>query len=330
MKKVLLLVNTGTPDNPDKESVRRYLTEFLNDPMVIDIPWLIRKILVNFIIIPFRASKSARLYSRLWTKEGSPLKINHEKLVLKLQEKLKNEYTVIGAMRYGNPSISSALQKIPEGSGITVVPLFPQYASATTGSVKREVTRLAARRFHEIKFIDHFYSHPAFINVFTDRIRRYGPEEFDHIIFSYHSLPVRQIVKQHPGLKPDQCGCENCMPEHGRYCYRAHCYMTTRLIAEKLNLPVEYYSTTFQSQLRGNWIGPFSDRTIRELALQGKKKILVCAPSFVSDCLETLIEIREEYNEIFKSAGGRELVLVDGLNYGDDWAYALCDIIRDT
>ncbi len=331
-EKVLLLVNTGTPDQPDVTSVKKYLKEFLNDPMVIDIPWVLRKILVNFIIVPFRATRSTVLYRRLWTKEGSPLRINLEKLVLKLHLKTTGSYKVLGAMRYGNPSISSALQSLNDETDLTVVPLFPQYASATTGSVKKAILSetKSFRKIRNVRFVEQFCFNPAFVNIYSERISRHDPAKFDHVVFSYHSLPVRQIKKIHPGIFPQSCDCVNYYPEHGQGCYKAACYKTTRLIAEKLNLKDGTYTTTFQSKMSDNWIGPYTDHVLKDLANTGKRKVLVAAPSFVSDCLETLIEIREDYKELFISSGGEELMLVESLNHGDDWVEALINItVRD-
>lgn len=331
-QKVLLLVNTGTPDSPDKGAVKKYLSEFLNDPFVIDISAVLRKVLVNLIIIPFRASKSAGLYSRLWTEEGSPLKVNTNNLVLKLQVRLKDEYLVLGAMRYGNPSVGSVLGKIHDDSEVTIFPMFPQYASATTGSVKAAIEReiKAANKSTRLRFINQFYSHPSFIDCFAEKIQNYRPEQFDHLILSYHSLPVRQITRIHPEIRPDQCNCDKQFPRHGSACYRATCYMTSRLIAQKLSVDENFITTAFQSRLSKNWIGPFTDKVLLDLASKGKKKILLAAPSFVSDCLETLIEIGEDYRDTFLSAGGKELVLVESLNDEERWADAIISIIKSS
>jgi len=267
---------------------------------------------------------------RLWTGEGSPLKVNLEKLVCKLQLKLAGKYSVLGAMRYGNPSIRSALQNIKEDSELIVIPLYPQYASATTGSVKEAILQesKSINKIRSIRFTEQFYSHQAFVNVFSDRILRNDPGKFDHIVFSYHSLPVHQIKKIHPEIIPQNCACEQHFPEHGHCCYKAACYMTSRLIAKKLNLNNEFFSTTFQSRLSKNWIGPFTEKVLKDLAYSARKKVLIVAPSFVSDCLETTIEIKEVYKEIFLSAGGEELVLVESLNHGDDWVDALINIME--
>ena len=329
-QKVLLLVNTGTPDSPDKASVKRYLSEFLNDPHVIDMPWLIRKVLVNLIIIPLRVSKSAALYSRLWTDEGSPLKVNLEKLTSRLKQKINEKYIVLGAMRYGNPSVLSVIGEIPEGSELIVFPLFPQYATATTGSVKDAVMKsIQPEHFSDIKFIEQFCSHPSFIGVFCQRIKSYDPESYDHIIFSYHSLPENHVEKMHPEIQVAERGCDKNLPDHGKLCYRAQSYLTTRLIATELKLSPGSYTTTFPSRLSNHWPSPFTDDIIRQVAKNGKKRVLVASPSFVSDCLETTIEIGEEYKDEFLKAGGEELVLVKSLNHGDDWCSAILQIVED-
>lgn len=330
MKKVLLLVNTGTPDDPGTGAVRRYLSEFLNDPHVIDLPWFIRKILVNFIIVPFRAPHSAGLYRKLWTEKGSPLRIYLDSLVSKLQEKVNDEYIVIGAMRYGNPSLRSALKKISLASvnKITVLPLFPQYASSTTGSIRDFILNEinSWKQQPAINFVNEFYSHEAFIEAFAARIKQHNPEQFEHLLFSYHSLPVKHIQKVHPEHSYSGCNCSNEFPGYGRYCYRATCYETTRLIAKKLNLPADTYSTSFQSRFSKKWLTPFTDKILQELLMKGKKKILIAAPSFVADCLETIIEIDSGYTSRFIQSGGMKLELVGSLNDSDKWVDAIIQI----
>lgn len=327
--KVLLLVNTGTPDNPGVRAVGRYLSEFLNDPYVIDMPWLARKMLVNFIIIPFRVRHSAKLYSRLWTPEGSPLKVNLDNLVAKLGIRLKNKYTVIGAMRYGNPSIRSAFQQIDRDSEVMVLPLFPQFASSTTGSVKNAVQKEAASRkmSHNIRFIDQFFSDVAFIEAFASTIMNHSPEKFDHVLFSYHSLPVSHLQKLHPEQHPDNCTCSSRIPAFGHTCYKAQCYHTSRLIARRLKLDEGKYSTSFQSRMSRNWIGPFTDKVLADLPQEGKNNVLVAAPSFVADCLETLIEIKEQNRELFHAAGGENFVMSESLNFSDTWIDSLEKIV---
>lgn len=328
--KVLLLINTGTPDSPEVKDVRRYLSEFLNDKRVIDLPWLIRKVLVNLIIVPFRAPRSATLYRKLWTDKGSPLKFNLENLVEKVQRLVADEYTVIGAFRYGNPSLKEILgnMKMDPPEQVIVLPLFPQYASSTTGSAGEFVMEEMKTRevIPEVRLAGQFYSHPAFIDAWTEQVSNYDPRRFDHILFSYHGLPMRHIQKIHPGSDCRQCNCPEKFPENRGFCYKATCYETTRLLAEKLKLNPGKYSTSFQSRLSKNWLTPFTDSTIKNLALSGNKKLLVVAPSFVADCLETLIEINEEYQEVFKNNGGEEFVLSECLNSSDKWAEAIVKI----
>jgi ferrochelatase len=326
----LLLINVGTPDQPEVKAVRQYLSEFLNDPRVIDIPWLLRKILVNMIIVPFRAPKSTKLYQRLWTNNGSPLLYYANNVKEKLQAEVKDSVDVFVAMRYGNPGIYSILEEI-RNSGyekLILLPLFPQYASSTTETAIQAVHKSLKKLSYDpdMVVIKQFYNHPAFLNAFADRINALNPKEFNHIIFSYHGLPVRHINKVHPNITENHCNCTSAMPDHGKFCYKATCYETTRLLAGLLDLPAGKFSTSFQSRLSKNWLTPFTDQTIRELAGKGKKRILVVAPAFVADCLETTIEIGEEYRELFKHCGGEELVLVESLNDSNKWISAIREI----
>lgn len=328
--KVLLLVNTGTPDKPEVKEVRRFLSEFLNDKRVIDLPWLFRKVLVNLIIVPFRAPKSAKLYRRLWTDKGSPLLYNLDNLVIKVQEKLNSEYSVYGVMRYGNPALADIL-KVLENSPpeqLVIFPLYPHYASSTTGSVI-ELTASIIKTWNvipEIRFVGQFYSHPVYLDIMADHIRKYDPEKFDHVLFSYHGLPLSHIQKIHPDSDCNKCTCDESFPLDGTFCYKAVCYETTRLLSSKLDLPAEKFSTSFQSRLTKNWLDPFTDETLINLARSGRKRVLVIAPSFVADCLETTIEIKEEYQALFKNEGGEELVLVESLNENDEWVDSLIRI----
>lgn len=332
-KKIILLINTGTPDKPETKEVRKFLFRFLNDRRVIDLPWLAQKLLVNLVIVPFRSPVSTRLYKRLWTKEGSPLLVNLKSLIVKVNSRLDNDSIVYGAMRYGNPSLKSTLKMVrnEHADEITILPLFPQYASSTTGSVHQlimeEIKTWAI--IPKIIFISQFYSNPAFLKVFADRIQQYKPESFDHVLFSYHGLPLRQIAKIHRGHNSENCDCSLRMPSIGTFCYKATCYDTTRLLTGYLKLDPEKYSTAFQSRLSANWLSPFTDSTLSELAKRKVKRVLVVAPSFVSDCLETKIEIEADYAKLFKEAGGEELVMVESLNDSDEWADAIIKIVNE-
>lgn len=330
-QKVVLLVNVGTPDKPEKKAVRKYLTEFLNDKRVIDLPWLLRKFLVNIIIIPFRAAKSTRLYMRLWTSEGSPLLTYSIKLAEKLNISLGDNFRVIPAMRYGNPSLKNALTSLERENPaeIILLPLFPQYASSTTGSIiEAAFSQIKSwEAMPKIRVIDQFFNTEAFVKAYAAQMAKYNPASYDYIIFSYHGLPIRQINKLHPDILDTNCTCETELPKHGHRCYKATCFATTRKLAAELQLNPAGYTTSFQSRLSKNWLTPFSDEVIIDLAKKGNKKVLVAAPSFVTDCLETIVEIGEDYKDIFIENGGEELTLVEGLNDSDEWIAGLKEII---
>ncbi len=327
MSKAILLINLGTPDAPDKKSVRRYLRQFLNDPFVIDMSRVARLLLVNLIIIPFRVGKSTKLYKRLWTESGSPILLHLEKLRERLQHESGEKYPVYAAMRYGNPSIQSVLSAIDQSGvkEVLVLPLFPQYASSTTGSIVHAVQKHKKKlqNIRDIKFIRQFYDDPGFINAFCKRIAGYQPESFDHIIFSCHSLPERHIQLIHPEHRVHGCVCEQKMPVYGKECYKATGYQTARLIAGALNLSQDHYTVSFQSRFAKKWIGPFTEDVVVQLAREGKSRILVVAPSFVADCLETIVEIGQDYRELFIRHGGKELVMCESLNAEEEWVEAV-------
>jgi len=327
----VLLINLGTPDSPSVSDVRSYLSQFLNDPRVIDIPWLARKILVNFIIVPFRASKSAKIYQKLWTKDGSPLLLYSERAKDLLQQSLGKTHDVYLAMRYKNPSIADVLEVMRKRNykKIIVVPMFPQYASASTGSALEEVMRVVKTWWviPEMKYISQYYDHPKFIEAFAERGRKYNLADYDHILFSYHGLPVRQVDKVYvEGVCADH-DCEHEITEENKFCYKATCYATTRLLAGALNIPKEKYTVAFQSRLDKKWLEPFSDVVVEECAKKGMKKILVFSPAFTADCLETIIEIGDEYQHIFVQHGGEKVQLVESLNDHPLWIECLRDLV---
>lgn len=330
-KTAVLLLNVGTPDSPSIGDVRSYLFQFLNDRRVIDLPLIPQKLLVNGIIVPFRAPKSAKLYRALWTPEGSPLIIISRKLQQKLQTSLGNEYVVFLAMRYANPNLKEVLNTISKKGfkKLVVVPLFPHYASSTTGTVYQKVMEIISKWYviPEVRFIGQFYDHPKFIEAFCSRAREHDFSEYDHILFSYHGLPNSQVNKTHPGIDAKSCTCTTEFPGHGMFCYKATCYETTRRIAAKLGLDESRYSTAFQSRLTNNWLEPFSDEEIIRMAKKGSKKILVLAPAFVTDCLETTHEIGVEYQELFEEHGGEKIQLVESLNDHPLWIQLLTELI---
>jgi len=332
-KTAVILANVGTPDEPTVPAVRRYLFQFLNDARVIDLPWLLRKFLVNVIIVPFRAPKSTKLYKMLWTEKGSPLLVISVESRDKLQERLGENYEVFVGMRYQNPSLKTTLQTIKEKrfDKIVVLPMFPQYASSTTGTISQLVNTEIAKWnvIPELTIISQFYDNPQFIKAFAAQIRKYKAEEFDHIIFSYHGLPFSQTDRVHPAIKTINCNCEVEMPEHGRFCYKATCYETTRLLAKELGLPKSAYSVAFQSRLTKNWLKPFSDKEVIKLAKEGKKRVLIAAPAFIADCLETIVEIGIEYQHLFEENGGEKIQLVESLNANADWIETLAELVTN-
>jgi ferrochelatase len=336
MKTGILLINLGTPDSPSTSDVRKYLTQFLNDPRVIDINPVGRFLLVNAVIVPFRSSKSAKLYQHIWTNEGSPLLINSIKQRDLLQKELGNAYVVELGMRYQNPSIESALEKLraERVEQIILLPLYPQYASSSTGSSVEEALRIIGKWevTPTIKIISKFYDDPGFIDSCVEVAKKYDLNEYDYYIFSYHGLPERQIRKgsAHYGGNACQLGaCCSTITKNNHYCYRANCFETTRQLVKRLNIPEGKYETTFQSRLDDKWIKPYSDKVIEQKAKEGKKRLLVFSPAFTADCLETIYEIGTEYNEIFKEHGGEKVTLVESLNDHPKWIEALKNMILE-
>jgi ferrochelatase len=335
LKKGVLLVNLGTPESTKTSDVRKYLRQFLMDGRVIDIPALPRWMLVNLIIAPFRAPKSAKVYREVWTKNGSPLKYYTLELEKLLQQELGDEYLVKVAMRYQTPSIAKVLDTMLKTplEEIIVIPLFPQYASATTGSVIEEVMRCCAtyQTIPALRFIDSFFHRADFIEAFARKAKNYLAEhKYDHVLFSYHGLPERQIRKGDCFGVCQLGECCNTLTPKNRLCYRAQCFATSRLIAEAVGLAESDYTTCFQSRLgKDPWIKPYTEDIIKLLPKKALYNVLVLSPSFVADCLETTIEIGDEYKEVFEKAGGRHWQLVDSLNIDADWVQCLSALVKD-
>ena len=328
----VLLINLGTPDSPSVRDVRKYLFEFLNDPRVIDIPAIARFFLVNFIIVPFRAPKSAKIYKDLWTKDGSPILIYGRSIQDKLQLALGDDFEIHLAMRYQNPGMDEILARMEKNNykKIIIIPLFPQYASASTGSAIDKVMKLISKWWiiPEINVISQFYDNEGYLNTIVERAKKHNIDEYDHILFSYHGLPVRQVDKVYgDGTLCEEHNCESEINESNSYCYKATCYATTRLLVEKLNIQNEKYTVCFQSRLDKKWIEPFSDEVVIEQAKKGAKKLLVFSPAFVADCLETTVEIGMEYQKLFEQYGGEKIQLVESLNDHPMWIEALKEMI---
>lgn len=324
-KTAVLILQLGTPDSPKTSDVRKYLSEFLNDPRVIDLPAYKRKPLVNGIIVPFRAPKSAKIYQELWDLSGgeSPLMVHSVAVQQELSTRLKDKAEVFLAMRYGNPSMDNVLEEIRKQNfeRIIIFPMYPQYASASTGSCIEKAFKIISKWWviPEVSVIGQFFEDEGYINCFAENAKQFDLDSYDHILFSYHGLPERQVDKVYDsGLCSDR-DCENEITEENVLCYKATCYATTRAIAKKLNLKNDEHSVSFQSRLDDKWLKPYSDKVIEEMAKAGKKRILVFSPAFVADCLETLIEIGSEYQEDFEKLGGEKVDLVPSLNSNKDW-----------
>lgn len=336
MKKGILLVNLGTPDEPTRGAVYRYLKEFLLDPRVIDVNPIARNLLVRGIIAPFRSKPSSEAYKELWTPEGSPLKVYGYRLRDLLRAEMSDEYSIELAMRYQSPALETVLKDMLQAgiSELTIVPLFPHYASASTGSVYEEVMRVLSKELAipKLKFVGAFYDHPDFIAAFAARAREHDIASYDHVLFSYHGLPVRQMVKADRSKshcnKTKDC-CMN-MTENNRHCYSAQCYVTTKELVKELGLKEGQYTTSFQSRLgKDPWVEPFTPDILKVRAEAGDKRILCLCPAFISDCLETTVEISDEYQEEFEKMGGEKLQLVASLNDHPLWVKALKNILLE-
>ena len=343
-KQGLLLLNLGTPDSPEPEDVGRYLKQFLMDKWVIDIAWPLRWFFVNVLIVPKRKFASSEAYKKIWGKRGSPLLTHLVDLsrevgdLMKKSSKLQCCELEI-AMRYGNPSVESALKKL-QASGVeklTVFPLYPQYAESSTRSSQCEVRDAAERIGYkgEIVYVPAFYKHPAFIEAFASRLAEtIENEKPDHVLMSFHGLPVRHVKHT------DKSGGKHCMQSKSccdvitdvnRDCYRAQSFATARALAAKLNLTPEQYTVSFQSRLgRAEWIPPYTDFKYKELADRGIKRLVVVCPSFVSDCLETLEEIGIRGAEEFQGFGGESCAATPCLNSDPKWASAVIQIVEES
>ena len=336
-KTALLLVNLGTPRSPAAADVRPYLREFLSDPRVLDIPAWKRWLVLNLFILPFRPKESGEAYEQIWTDRGSPLLFHGLDLVEKVQARLGDEIRVELAMRYGEPSIPSVLERLAreDVARVVVFPLYPQYSSAATGSSIERVFECASTFWNTpyLQVVPPFYDHPAFIECFARLARpvleRVRPEK---VFFSYHGLPERHVEKsdltgRHCLAKDDCCAS---IVEANRHCYRAQCFATTRLLAEAMNIDEASRVICFQSRLgRDPWVRPYTDELLEELAGGGAKRAVILSPAFVADCLETLEELGMRAVESWRECGGETLELVPCPNANDDWADAVVTIARE-
>ncbi|MBC7830158.1 MAG: ferrochelatase [Chitinophagaceae bacterium] len=336
MKRGIVLMNLGSPDSISVKDVRRYLNEFLMDERVIDKPYLFRKILVSGIIVPFRAPKSAEAYKSIWTEKGSPLIEFTRQLQNALQQQISEPIEI--AMRYGNPSVKSAYDnlqsKIPELEEVIAIPLYPHYAMSSYETAVEYAREIHAKNKYAFKlnFVKPFFNHPYYIHALTESIRPYLSQPYDHILFSYHGIPERHVMKTDGTgvhcLKVNNC-CEIDSPAHAT-CYRHQIITTTRLVAEKLELPTGKCSFSFQSRLgRDEWLKPYTAKRFEEMPQEGIKKLLIVCPAFVADCLETLEEIAVEGRNSFIQSGGELLTVIPCLNTHPLWVKTIANWIKE-
>lgn len=330
MKYGILLINLGTPNNPSKYAVRNYLKTFLTDYRVIDIPLVWRYILVYLFILPFRTKRSAEAYSLIWTSQGSPLLYHSQNVSNELQKQMGLNYKVILGMRYGFPSIEAGLNQLKHCDSILILPLYPQYSSAATGSSIERCLHIIQQWnvIPAIKIIKDFYDHPEYIKAQCIHITKYIDDSF--VLFSYHGIPERQLIK---------AGCEHICQEscptdnnhNSGLCYKAQCFQTSNLIAKTLKLQSTQFATSFQSRLgKTPWIRPYTDEILQILIKNGVKKLHVVCPSFVVDCLETIEEIGIRLKSEWFALGGESFKLIPCLNENPEWIKSLIKICSDS
>jgi ferrochelatase len=327
MSKAVLLVNLGSPDSPSVPDVRRYLNEFLMDGRVIDTAWPIRRLVVGLILIK-RPHESGEAYEKIWTKDGSPLVVTSKHVQAELQKRLSVPVEL--AMRYQNPSIESAVKKLAAkgATEVLLIPLFPHYAMSSYETAVVRVQEMAAKHAPGMKVTVQppYYDSPDFIAALVASAADFLKQDYDHLLFSYHGIPERHLRKSDPTgchcLQVENC-CEVASPAHAM-CYRAQCFATTREFVKLAGVPKEKYSVSFQSRLgKDPWLKPYTDYELQRLAQEGKKKMMVICPAFVSDCLETIEEIGMRGCEDFMAASGKEFTRIPCVNEHPLWIKAL-------
>ncbi len=327
MSKAILLVNLGSPDSPSVPDVRRYLNEFLMDGRVIDTPWLLRRFIVGMILIN-RPKESAHAYEKVWTKEGSPLVVTSRHVRERLQARLSVPVEL--AMRYQNPSIESAVKSLVArgATDVLLIPLFPHYAMSSYETAVVQVQAVAARLAPGMKLTVQppYFDHPDYVAALVASAADYLKKDFDHLLFSFHGIPERHIKKSDPTgqhcLATPNC-CETAGPAHA-FCYRAQCFKTAALFIAQAGVPAGKWSVSFQSRLgKDPWLKPYTDYELPRLATEGKKRMLVICPAFVSDCLETIEEIGIRGCEQFMAGNGREFTRIPCMNEHPAWIAAL-------
>lgn len=333
-KRAVLLANLGSPDAPEPRAVRRYLNQFLMDRYVIQLPWLLRRLIVSLFVLPTRPKASAEAYQSVWMDEGSPLIVLSERLKKAVQKKVDMPLEM--AMRYGKPSIERQLLKLCRDESVSEVlfiPLYPHFADSTVTTAIDEAEQVIAKHQLKIKLtiLEPFYDNPGYIDALLESAQPYLEQDFDHLVFSYHGLPESHITKLDQSgshcLKQENC-CQIAHEVH-KTCYRHQVMRTTQCFALQAGLAENRYSVAFQSRLgRAKWLGPNTEDRLRELAQNGAKKVLVICPAFVTDCLETLEEIAIRGEEVFREAGGESLQLIPCMNDHPVWVDLLADWCR--
>ena len=329
-----MLVNLGSPDSPAVGDVRRYLREFLMDCRVLDTPWIIRFLVVHFLILPFRPKKSAAAYREVWLPDGSPLVVTSKNVRKKLQARI--DIPIELAMRYQNPPIEQAVDNLLEHGTdeILLIPLFPHYAMSSYESAVEKTRSVLRKKAPAVNLVVQtpYFDHQDYIQALAASAREMLDRGFDHLLFSFHGLPERQLKKTAPSgshcLAANNC-CIGNHPSHDT-CYRAQCFKTAEAFVSTTGIPPEKFSVAFQSRLgRDPWLKPYTDLELSHLAKQGIKRMLVICPAFVSDCLETLEEIGMRAKETFIEAGGESLELIPCMNEHPLWLKTLENMVAD-
>jgi protoporphyrin/coproporphyrin ferrochelatase len=333
-KRGVILMNLGSPDSTTVKDLRKYLNEFLTDKKVIDESWFFRNIFVPMVIVPLRAPKSAEAYRTIWTNEGSPLIRFTKELAEKLQEKLPESVTI--AMRYGKPAMEIAYKTLlktnPGLEEVIAIPLYPHYAMSSYETAVEHAKEVYQKNKYgfKLRFTPPFYNNTQYVHAMAENIRPYLQKDFEHLLFSFHGIPERHLVKSDPThshcLQSVNCCSENSVAH--QTCYRHQCLLTMELVAEELGLAKNKFSYSFQSRLgKQPWLKPYTDFRLQEMPGEGIKKLLVVCPAFVSDCLETLEEIEIRGKASFLSSGGTEYGMIPCLNTHPLWVQALADWI---
>jgi len=329
--RAVLLTNLGSPDRPDIPSVRKYLNQFLMDPYVIQLPWLLRRLIVGLFVLPFRPKASAHAYQSVWWEDGSPLIVLSQRLLEAVRK--KTDVPVAMAMRYGRQGIEEQLLQLAKIDGIDeilLIPLYPHYADSTITTTVEKAKEVIARHKLNVSLnvLQPFYQDQTYIDALVASSAPWINEDhdFDHVLFSYHGLPELHLTKADPTgshcLQTPDC-CQVASPAHAT-CYRHQIFRTTECFVQKAGLNPEQFTVSFQSRLgKAKWLEPSTVQTLESLAQKGVKRLLVMCPAFVTDCLETLEEIALQGSEIFEQAGGESLTLIPCLNDHEQWVTAV-------